>query len=158
MNYFFLNLFLAMAWMLVNGRYGGVEFLTGFVIGFFILRISRPFGFSPGYFRRFKATIKLLLFFMYEMVVSVFRVAWDVITPTHLSQPDIIYFPLDAQSDMEITLLANMVSLTPGSLSLDVTEDRQFLVIHVMFAPDHAAVINNIKSGLERRLLEVTRG
>lgn len=56
--------------------------------------------------------------------MSAARVMWDVLTPTHLSQPDIIYVPLDAKSDIEITLLANMVSLTPGTLSLDVTPDK----------------------------------
>ncbi|MCF3098747.1 sodium:proton antiporter [Aeromonas australiensis] len=158
MNYFLLNLFLAFSWMLVNDSYGSVEFIIGYIIGFLVLRISLPFGVAPSYFKRFKAISNLLFFFIYELIVSVFRVAWDVITPTHLSEPDIIYLPLSAKSDLEIAILANMVSLTPGSLSLDVTEDRQFLVIHVMFAPDHAVVIDGIKSGLERRLLEITRG
>ncbi|WP_200852822.1 Na+/H+ antiporter subunit E, partial [Klebsiella pneumoniae] len=72
--------------------------------------------------------------------------------------PDIVYVPLDARSDLEITLLANMVSLTPGTLSLDVSEDRQYLIVHAMFAPEHQAVINDIKNGLEKRILEVTRG
>ncbi|WP_181446266.1 Na+/H+ antiporter subunit E, partial [Klebsiella variicola] len=93
-----------------------------------------------------------------EMIVSVARVAWDVVTPKHLSDPDIVYVPLDARSDLEITLLANMVSLTPGTLSLDVSEDRQYLIVHAMFAPEHQAVINDIKNGIEKRILEVTRG
>jgi multicomponent Na+:H+ antiporter subunit E len=92
------------------------------------------------------------------MIISVARVVWDVVTPTHLSDPDIVYIPLDVSTDLEITLLANMVSLTPGSLCLDVTPDKKYLVVHAMFAPRHEVVIKGIKGGLERLILEVTRG
>ncbi|SBS33377.1 Na(+)/H(+) antiporter subunit E [Marinomonas aquimarina] len=158
MIYFFLNLFLALSWMLLSGNYSSINFVLGFVAGFFALRLSQPFGIKNSYFRVFSAAVGLLLYFFYELVVSVLKVVWDVITPTHLSEPDIIYVPLDAQSDLEITLLANMVSLTPGTLSLDVTPDKKHLVVHAMFAPEHEAVIRDIKDGLERRILEVTRG
>jgi multicomponent Na+:H+ antiporter subunit E len=158
MNYFFLNLFLAMAWMLINGSYNSLNFVIGFSVGFFALRLSQPFGLKTSYFRRFKAALKLMLYFCYEMIVSVARVGWDVVTPTHLSEPDIVYVPLDVNTDLEITLLANMVSLTPGSLSLDVTPDKKYLIVHAMFAPKHDVVIKGIKDGLERLILEVTRG
>ncbi|GAL29739.1 Na(+) H(+) antiporter subunit E [Vibrio variabilis] len=158
MNYFFLNVFLGGAWMLLNGEYTGLSFVTGFVVGYFALRLSQPFGLKSSYFKRFSASIKLFLYFCYEMLISAAHVVWDVVTPTHLSDPDIIYVPLDVTSDLEITLLANMVSLTPGSLSLDVTEDKKHLVVHAMFAPDHDEVIRSIKNGMEKRILEVTRG
>jgi multicomponent Na+:H+ antiporter subunit E len=158
MNYFFLNLFLALAWMMLNGSYSGLSFIIGFIVGFLALRLSQPFGLKTSYFRRFKALLDLALYFTYEMMVSVAKVVWDVLTPTHLSKPDIVFVPLDARSDLEITLLANMVSLTPGTLSLDVTPDRRHLILHAMFAPDHQVVIHDIKQGLERRILEVTRG
>ena len=158
MNYFLLNLFLAAAWMMLNGQYDSMSFTLGFIIGFFALRLSQPFGLKTSYFKRFYATINLLCLFLYELIVSAARVVWDVVTPTHLSHPDIVYVPLDVTSDIEITLLANMVSLTPGSLSLDVTPDKKHLIVHAMFAEKHQAVIDPIKSGLEKRILEVTRG
>lgn len=157
MIYFFLNLFLALIWMMINGGYSSFDFLIGFIIGYFALRMSLPFGLKTGYFKKFTATITLFLFFLKEMVVSVGRVAWDVITPQHLSQPDIVYVPLSVTSDIEITLLANMVSLTPGTLSLDVTPDKKFLIIHAMFVEDHDEVIADIKKGIEQKILEVTR-
>ncbi|USD62385.1 Na+/H+ antiporter subunit E [Vibrio sp. SCSIO 43140] len=158
MSYFLLNLFLAFAWMLINGSYSSGNFVVGFIVGFFALRLSQPFGLKTSYFKRFRAALSLFVYFIYEMIVSVARVMWDVITPTHLSDPDIVYVPLDATSDVEITLLANMVSLTPGSLCLDVTKDKKHLVVHAMFAPKHEEVIQSIKQGMERRILEVTRG
>lgn len=158
MIYLFLNFFLALAWMMLNGSYSSLHFIVGFAVGFFALRVSQPFGINTSYFRRFASVLKLLAYFSYEMIISVARVVWDVVTPTHLSQPDIIYVPLEVDSDLEITLLANMVSLTPGTLSLDVTADRKHLIVHAMFAPEHDDVIRAIKDGLEHRILEVTRG
>ncbi|PMP07367.1 sodium:proton antiporter [Vibrio breoganii] len=158
MIYFFLNFFLALAWMLLNGSYNVIDFVLGFIVGFLALGLSQPFGLKTSYFKRFRAGVNLLLYFLYEMFVSVVRVTWDVITPTHLSDPDIVYVPLDVSTDLEITLLANMVSLTPGSLCLDVSVDRKHLVVHAMFAPDHEQVIREIKLGIEKRILEMTRG
>ncbi|MDN3715790.1 Na+/H+ antiporter subunit E [Vibrio breoganii] len=158
MIYFFLNFFLALAWMLLNGSYNVTDFVLGFTVGFLALALSQPFGLKTSYFKRFRVGLNLLLFFLYEMFVSVIRVTWDVITPTHLSDPDIVYVPLDVSTDLEITLLANMVSLTPGSLSLDVSSDRKHLIVHAMFAPDHEKVSRDIKQGLEKRILEMTRG
>lgn len=157
MTYFLLNLFLAIAWMMINGGYSGVDFIIGFIVGYLALALSQPFGLKTSYFRRVKAAWVLFFYFLYELVISVAKVVWDVLTPTHLSEPDIVYVPLDVSGDLEITLLANMVSLTPGTLSLDVTPDKQFLIVHAMFAPDHQKVIREIKDGMERKLLEVTR-
>ena len=92
----------------------------------------------------------LLIYFHYELMISVFRVAWEVLTPKQRSNPDIVYVPLDAKTDIEITLLANMVSLTPGTLSLDLNPEKTHLIVHAMFARDHNAVISAIKNGLEK--------
>lgn len=157
MTYLLLNLFLALIWMMLNGSYTSLSFIAGFAIGLIILRLSQPFGLKSSYFRRFSAVFALLIYFGYEVILSSARVVWDVITPTHLSDPDILYIPLDVQSDLEITLLANMVSLTPGSLSLDVTSDKKYLIVHAMFASKQDQVVRGIKQGLEKRILEVTR-
>jgi len=61
------------------------------------------------------------------------------------------------KTDLEITVFANMITLTPGTLSLDLSEDRCLLYIHVMFLDDIDQTRRQIKDGLERRLLEVMR-
>jgi multicomponent Na+:H+ antiporter subunit E len=65
--------------------------------------------------------------------------------------------PLDAESDLEITLLANLISLTPGTLSLDVSDDKKVLYVHSMYIEDKEEFIHGIKNGFERRLLELLR-
>jgi multicomponent Na+:H+ antiporter subunit E len=87
------------------------------------------------------------------------RLATSIISasPQHISRPGIIGIPLDARSDAEIMLVANLISLTPGTLSLDLSEDRRVLYIHVMFLDDIDRTRQQIKQGLERRVLEVMR-
>ena len=157
MNHFLLNLLLAASWMLVNGAYSIADFLVGFLVGFASLGLTLPFTRRTSYFRRVRAAVGLVLFFVFELFASSVVVVRDILTLRHRSLPRIIHVPLDARTDLEIALLGNLLSLTPGSLSLDVTPDRQFLIVHGMFVDDPDTLIRTIKSGLERRLLEVTR-
>lgn len=157
MTYLLFNLIFAGVWVVVNTAYTLFDFVTGFLLGLGCLWLIRPFGKNGSYFRRLRAAIVLLVFFHWELMVSVCRVAREVLTPGLKSTPDIVYVPLDAKTDIEMTLLANMVSLTPGTLSLDITPDKTHLIVHAMFARDPDAVIAGIKNGLEKKLLEVTR-
>jgi multicomponent Na+:H+ antiporter subunit E len=84
-------------------------------------------------------------------------VAHDVLTPRYHMKPRVIGIPLDARTDAEITALAYFISLTPGTLSLDVSTDRSTMFIHAMYAPDADKLRREIKQGLEQRLLMVMR-
>jgi len=90
-------------------------------------------------------------------VLSSLRVAQAVLSPRLPIQPGIIAYPLEAKSDLEITLLANLISLTPGTLSLDVSSDRKVLYVHGMFVDDPQKVIESTRRSLEKAVLEVTR-
>jgi multicomponent Na+:H+ antiporter subunit E len=98
--------------------------------------------------------VALGVYFLFELVASSLKVAWDVITPRHLAKPGILAVPLDVRSDATVTVLANLVSLTPGSLSLDVSEDRGTLFVHCMFIDDVEGVRAEIKEKMERRVKE----
>ncbi|MCL6544077.1 MAG: Na+/H+ antiporter subunit E [Bryobacteraceae bacterium] len=151
------NLLLALLWALATGRFTPGNLLVGYLLGFTALWISRS-AFGPQrYFWRVWKSICLLGFFFKELVLANLRVAYDVITPTFYMRPAIMAIPLEASSDAEITMLANMLTMTPGTLSLDVSPDRRTLYIHAMFAEDVEAVRREIKEGFERRLLEVLR-
>ena len=66
--------------------------------------------------------------------------------------------PLDAKSDGEIFLVADLISLTPGSLSLDVSPDGKTLYVHAMFVDDPEALRRDLKQGMERRVIEALEG
>jgi multicomponent Na+:H+ antiporter subunit E len=72
-------------------------------------------------------------------------------------KPGIVKIPLTANTDLEITLLANLISLTPGTLSLDVSDDRKVLYVHAMYVKDREQFILGIKNGFEKKLLEIIR-
>ncbi len=107
--------------------------------------------------RRSVGFLQLGALFLYELVVSSLQVAWDVITPRHLSRPGILAIPLDARTDAEITVFSNLLCLTPGTLSLDVSRDRRFLYIHAMFIDDPGKLVHALKHTFERRVLEALR-
>lgn len=157
MNLFMLNLFLALGFSAVRGQFTLTGLLTGFVVGYLALWISKPLYPDATYFVRVPRVLHLAGYFFYQLIVSNFRVMWEVITPRPSSRPGIIGIELAARTDMEIMLVANMISLTPGTLSLDISDDRRVLYVHFMFLDDPAAARREIKDGLERRVLEALR-
>jgi multicomponent Na+:H+ antiporter subunit E len=70
-------------------------------------------------------------------------------------RPAIVAIPLDLRGDLEITLLANLITLTPGTLSLDVSSDKRVLYVHSMYVTDIAAFRSEIKNGFEKRVKEL---
>jgi multicomponent Na+:H+ antiporter subunit E len=101
------------------------------------------------------AWLRLLGLFFRELVVSVKDVAIAVLSPRRPLRAAIVAVPLDVQSEAGITLLANMITLTPGTTTLHVAEDRSVLYIHVLnVTPD---TIRQLKDGFERGVMEVLR-
>lgn len=111
------------------------------------------------HFKKVPKVAALFLYFLKELFFASLKVAYDIVTPKFLLRPGIIAYPLLAKTDLEITLLANMVSLTPGTLSMAVSEDRKTLYVHSLYIlnDDKEEVIATIKKGFERRILEITR-
>jgi len=154
MNTFGLNIMLAVAWVAFTGTVSLSSLIVGFVIGYAALWLIQPLIGATTYFRRVTAWIKLIIMFHYELIVSSLAVAMDVLTPRHRARPAIIEMPLDVKSDTGILLVTNLISLTPGTLSLDVSEDRKTLLIHAMFADDHDALRKSLKDGMERWVID----
>ncbi len=157
MNLLFLNIFIALGYIGIQGQFSLTGFLIGFVLGYLALWITQPLYGRPRYFQRVPKAAHLVGFFLVELLHSNLQVFWDVITPGHISRPGIVGVPLTAETDMEILLLANLISLTPGTLSIDLSMDRRTLFVHVMFLDDPELFRAGIKQGLERRVLEVMR-
>lgn len=147
------NLFLALVWVAATGEFNFLNLATGFGLGFLILFFTRRVIGSPGYFRKIRTGTGLLLFLIEELIRANLRVAYEVITPGKSFRPGIIAVPLEARSDLEITLLSNLITLTPGSLSLDVSPERDRLYVYVMYLDDVEAVRRRIKEGYEQRVL-----
>jgi multicomponent Na+:H+ antiporter subunit E len=158
MELFIYNILISMLWALLTGNVSISNLTSGFLLGYFALTLLHPAtGAKASYFEKTMQFVRFALFFIKELVVSSYRVAKDVIKPLPLMRPGIIGIPLDAETDLEITMLANLITLTPGTLSLDVSPDRKTLYIHAMYIVDPNALRQEIKEGMERRLLELLR-
>jgi len=158
MDLFIYNILLSFIWALLTGEVSVGNLALGFVLGYFALVLLYPAtGKKSSYFQKTMQFIRFALFFTKELVVSSYRVAIDVVKPLPLMRPGVIGIPLDAETDLEITMLANVISLTPGTLSLDVSPDRKTLYIHAMYVINPDDLRTEIKDGLERRLLELLR-
>ncbi|WP_102109474.1 Na+/H+ antiporter subunit E [Oceaniglobus roseus] len=155
MNRFVTNLLLAASWAAFQGQFTLFNLAVGFVIGFGVLWALQPLMGGPSpYFRRAWTWSRLLVMFHYELILGAITVAWDVLTPTQHSRPGMVEVPLDVTSDTAIFLVTNLISLTPGTLSLDVSEDRKTLYVHAMFAHDPEATVKSLKQGMERWVKE----
>lgn len=158
MSKFLLNIMLALIWMFITGSFRPETFLGGFVIGYLILWLLRgAIGGRSSYFLKVRQTVSFLLFFLKELFMANLRVAHDVLTSRHHMQPGVVAIPLDVETDLEITTLANLITLTPGTLSLDVSDDRKVLYVHGMYVENIQEFRRNIKEGLERRVMELLR-
>lgn len=160
MSYFALNIVLALFWAAINSNFSPAGVIVGFLVGYVVVGVAQPLFGGSGYLLRFWYLIYFVLFFLFELFRSSVRVAADVLRPNLYGniQPGIVAIPLEVETDTEITLLANIISLTPGTLSLDLSDDKRVLYIHAMYGGDDPdALRREIKSGLERRVLEVMR-
>lgn len=157
MTFALAALLLALLWAAITDGFTLPNLMLGGAIAALALWIVRSRIASPLLFRKMRRFVSLAGLFFYELWLSGVRVALLVMRPdmhAHLS-PGIIAFPITAKSDGEIALLANLITLTPGTLSVDVSEDRKFIYVHALDVPDKQALIREISSGFESKIIEV---
>lgn len=152
-----LNVTLAVVWAAATGDFGTINLLFGFALGSLALYVPRPFWGESKYFHRVALVASLAWLFIVELVLSSFRVAREVLRPGLRFRSGIVALPLKVDRDAEITLLANLITLTPGTLSLDVSNDKSVIYVHAMDVKDAEALRADIKDGFETRILEAFR-
>lgn len=128
-------------------------------LGWYIVAWLISYFYDREHFIKIPNVISLIVFYLKELFLASIKVAFDIITPKDYMNPAVIALPLDASSDLEITLLANLITLTPGTLSIDISKDRKTLYIHELYIKggDLESKKREIKNGFERRILKITR-
>ncbi|KEQ31018.1 cation:proton antiporter [Pedobacter antarcticus 4BY] len=156
---FLMNVMLSFIWVGLTGSFLFVNFFFGFILSYFILMLMSRDNTSASkqYFDRIPRIISFIFYFIYELIKANLQVAYDVVTPKFFMKPAIVRFPLTATSEFEINLLANIISLTPGTLILDVSNDKKVLYIHVMYMTDKDSFIKYLQNGFEKKLLAILR-
>ncbi|MBX5157183.1 Na+/H+ antiporter subunit E [Rhizobium sp. NZLR8] len=154
---FLFNLLLAIAWVAVTGSGSLHNLVFGFLLGALALAVIRePFG-GTGYLRRARLVLSLAALFLKELSLSAWKVTLTILSPDMKVKPGIFAFPLTVTSDFEITLLANLITLTPGTLSVDVSTDRRTLYVHALDCSDPETTRRDIANGFERKIMEAFR-
>jgi multicomponent Na+:H+ antiporter subunit E len=148
---------LALAWMALTGDWSLPAAAFSAALGWLLLRFAGPLG-GEGFRRvRLARLPGFALSFLKELVVANLKVAAAVIAPAGRLRPAIVAIPLTVDRDAEIALLANLISLTPGTLSLHVSLDRRTLYVHAMATSSPDDLRREVRDGFERRILAVFR-
>jgi multicomponent Na+:H+ antiporter subunit E len=145
-----LVLLLAIVWCLLSGAFTIWNLVAGVVIGALITRaVARPPGRSP--FRHNALTmLRFGAYFAAILTKSNLQIAWEVITPGMSQRPRIIRYPVGHLTSAQKTTLANAITLTPGTLVLDISPDGRFLYIHCMYAQDRERAVASIDELADR--------
>jgi multicomponent K+:H+ antiporter subunit E len=144
---------LSLGWMILREQYSVGDLAVGFVVAAGVVYVLRDL-FLPVRVRAPLQGLRLLLVFAREVLIANVQVAWIVIRPRLRIQPAAIQVPLDLRDDIGITALANMITLTPGTWTIDVAPDRSALYVHCLSAADVEAVKRQIKEQFETPLKE----
>lgn len=154
MTFLMVNVLLMLTWAAVSGSFTIPNLLLGLAVGALSLWLVREqFAVARHRVNPVKLLVLTAVFFK-ELSLSAIKVALLVIRPDMQLRPGIFAFPLTLTRDFEITLLANLITLTPGTLSVDVSEDRKTLYVHALDCHDPAAEKRAISTGFERRIRE----
>ncbi|WP_046176496.1 Na+/H+ antiporter subunit E [Domibacillus indicus] len=153
-----LNVFLAFLWMFLQVSFNAHTFIIGYLLGLLVMLGMRRFFKSRFYLHRVWAVIFLFLLFLKELIKANIDVLKLVLRPRLNIRPGIFAFETELKSDWEITLLANLITLTPGTLVVDVSDDNKTLYIHAIDIADVSEAADSIKNSFEKAIMEVSRG
>ena len=156
---FLLNLFIAMLWLLLKDEPTAQfsTFFSGFLIGVFILYVMHRFFGTQFYLRRAGKVLQLVLLFIKELLLSSYSVLRQVLTPNLNITPGIFAYKTQLKGDWEITALALLLTLTPGSVVMEVSEEGNVFYIHAMDMEQTKKEVIRSIGKFERAIMEVTR-
>ena len=157
---FLINIFVGVIWMFYSGTFNSEYFAVGFFWGMIILFIliktfAKSFLGDQLYYVYIYKWIKLVVMFLIELLKADINVLKMMFRKDLDVNPVIFEYPLQVKKNWQITLLANMITLTPGTLTVNVGHDNTTLFIHCLDTDDIEGEIEGIKNSFEKAILEV---
>lgn len=150
-----INVILALAWMFMNSNFTSQGFFVGYILGIIAVFIIRRFLPGRFYMKRVWALLKLMLIFLWEMIKANIGVVRIVLDPKIEIHPGFFAYPTDLEDDWEIALLSALVTLTPGTLIVAISDDQRTMYIHALNLKEADTEIENIKKNFEAVIKEV---
>ncbi|MCY7919455.1 Na+/H+ antiporter subunit E [Bacillus vallismortis] len=152
-----LNVFLAFCWMFLSNSSSAVGFITGYILGMVSLFFFRRFFTRQFYLWKMFTIVKLFLIFLKELYLANVSVMKTILSPKLNIKPGIFAFKTELTQDWEITLLSLLITLTPGTLVMDISDDKTILYIHALDIEDAEKAIFDIRESFEKAIQEVSR-
>jgi multicomponent Na+:H+ antiporter subunit E len=152
-----INIFIGVLWMFYQDDWSALTFLSGYLFGLFVLFIIRRFLPSQFYLFTLQAVVELFLIFIRELFASSLLVIRKIIKPRIDIKPGIVAMETSLESDLEVTLLSLLLTLTPGSVVMEVSHDNKVLYIHAMDIPELSDLVLRSRDRFEEAIKKVTR-
>lgn len=150
-----LSLLLLGIWLLLNDSLAPGQILLGALLGLLIPLFTKRFWAEAQPFRRPFLALRLAALVLYDIVVANFVVSRIVLGPAQAIKPAFVRVPLDVTGDFAITVLAAVISLTPGTLSAELDADRRYLVVHALREDNPESLVQQIKARYEAPIKEI---
>lgn len=155
LGFYLTNVFLAVLWMLLWGAFDIYYLVAGFVLGYMLLGlVSRTAG-GKGYGTKGWKLISFGTYFVRILIKANLQVAWEIITPGYGMTPRLIRYDVQGLTPLQVTSLANTITLTPGTLSVDISDDEQCLYVHCMYANNRHATVRELDELRDRLMKEL---
>ncbi len=152
-----VNLFIACLWMLLNDEWSYFNFTVGYMIGLLLIFLMRRFFPTKFYLKRVFATLKFLIVVLKELISSSIFVIKFALNPRIIFVPGIFELRTVLKSDWEVTILSLLITLTPGSVVIDISPDKKLLYIHAMDMPSVTSTVIKSIHAFEEAIMGVTR-
>lgn len=152
-----INFIIAFMWMFLSESYTIVTFVGGFILGIVLLFVLNRFTPGPFYMKKVMKIFKLTFIFTRELISSNLSIVKLVYSRKPTFEPGIFVLKTELKTEWEVTLLANLITLTPGTLTISVSHDNTKLYIHAMNIDTVDDEIYAIKETFEKAIMEVTR-
>jgi len=149
------SLFLWLVWLLLANSLHPGHIVLGGVLALLLPLFTSGFWPDRPCIRRPLAFFGYLAVFLWDIIVANLAVARLILGPVRRLRPAFIALPLDLKNDFAITVLAHSISLTPGTVSSKISEDRRSLLVHVLDLEDEALLVRRIKQRYEAPLKEI---
>ncbi|MFS0614698.1 Na+/H+ antiporter subunit E [Lederbergia ruris] len=156
---FIMNLFIAFLWMLLTDEdeFRLSTFFAGYLVGILIVFLMQRFFKKQFYLQRIYYVVKLIFIFNSELFQSAFLVMKHILSPKIDIQPGIFTYKTELKSDWEVTTLSMLLTLTPGSVVMEISPEGDTLYIHALDIERYKDFLLRSLGKFEKAIMEVTR-
>jgi len=148
---------LLVAWLLLQGSLSPGHLVLGGVLAISLPRFTRRFWPEQVRLARPWVLLRFVAVVLWDILIANFGVARLTLASRAAIRPGFVRLALDLDNDFATTVLASTVSLTPGTVSAELSADRRHLVIHYLVCDDEALLLDTIRRRYEAPIKEIFR-